>query len=104
MVSPHGLKPCAAPQSPRVPPTCVRPLLRGHLRGLRCSALLPVPPAGQRLVMATDAHVITPLFFPGGDIGSLAVHGTVNDVAMLGATPLYQSASFSAVGHSSATK
>ena len=44
--------------------------------------------------MATDAHVISPLFFPGGDIGSLAVHGTVNDVAMLGATPLYLSASF----------
>jgi hydrogenase expression/formation protein HypE len=57
-------------------------------------ALLPAPPAGHRLVMATDAHVISPLFFPGGDIGSLAVHGTVNDVAMLGATPLYLSASF----------
>jgi len=56
-------------------------------------ALLPLPP-GQRLVMATDAHVISPLFFPGGDIGSLALHGTVNDVAMLGATPLYLSASF----------
>jgi hydrogenase expression/formation protein HypE len=57
-------------------------------------ALLPAPPAGHRLVMATDAHVISPLFFPGGDIGSLAVHGTVNDVAMLGAAPLYLSASF----------
>ncbi len=57
-------------------------------------ACLPAPPAGHRLVMATDAHVITPLFFPGGDIGSLAVHGTVNDVAMLGATPLFLSASF----------
>lgn len=57
-------------------------------------ARLPVPPPGHRLVMATDAHVIAPLFFPGGDIGSLAVHGTVNDVAMLGATPLYLSASF----------
>ncbi len=56
-------------------------------------ALLPVP-AGQRLVMATDGHVISPLFFPGGDIGSLSVHGTVNDVAMLGAIPLYLSASF----------
>ncbi|WP_213764886.1 hydrogenase expression/formation protein HypE [Caballeronia sp. dw_19] len=56
-------------------------------------ALLPVP-AGQRLVMATDAHVISPLFFPGGDIGCLAVHGTLNDVAMLGATPLYLSACF----------
>jgi hydrogenase expression/formation protein HypE len=56
-------------------------------------ALLPVL-AGQRLVMATDAHVISPLFFPGGDIGCLAVHGTLNDVAMLGATPLYLSACF----------
>lgn len=51
-------------------------------------------PAGQRLVMATDAHVISPLVFPGGDIGSLAVHGTINDVAMLGAKPLYLSVSF----------
>lgn len=47
-----------------------------------------------RLVMATDAHVISPLFFPGGDIGSLAVHGTINDIVMAGATPLYLSASF----------
>ncbi|MBL0088673.1 MAG: hydrogenase expression/formation protein HypE [Ideonella sp.] len=55
---------------------------------------LPAAPAGQRLVMATDGHVISPIFFPGGDIGCLAVHGTVNDVAMLGATPLYLAASF----------
>jgi len=51
-------------------------------------------PAGHRLVMATDGHVISPLVFPGGDIGCLAVHGTVNDVAMMGAVPLYLSASF----------
>ena len=51
-------------------------------------------PRGHRLVMATDAHVISPLFFPGGDIGCLAVHGTVNDVAMMGAVPLALSASF----------
>jgi len=50
-------------------------------------------PAG-RMVISTDGHVISPLFFPGGDIGSLAVHGTVNDVAMSGAKPLYLSASF----------
>ncbi len=50
-------------------------------------------PAG-RMVMSTDGHVISPLFFPGGDIGSLAVHGTINDVAMSGARPLYLSASF----------
>lgn len=47
-----------------------------------------------RMVMSTDSHVITPLFFPGGDIGSLAVHGTVNDVVMSGAKPLYLSAGF----------
>ena len=49
---------------------------------------------GGRLVMACDGHVVSPIFFPGGDLGSLAVHGTVNDVAMLGARPLYLSASF----------
>ncbi len=47
-----------------------------------------------RLAMSTDAYVIAPLFFPGGDIGSLAVHGTINDLAMAGATPLYLAASF----------
>jgi len=52
-----------------------------------------LPPAG-RMVMATDSHVVSPLFFPGGDIGCLSVHGTVNDVAMSGAQPLYLSASF----------
>ncbi|TGD74335.1 hydrogenase expression/formation protein HypE [Mangrovimicrobium sediminis] len=50
-------------------------------------------PAG-RMVMSTDCHVISPLFFPGGDIGALAVHGTLNDVAMSGATPLYLAAGF----------
>ena len=50
-------------------------------------------PAG-RMVMATDSHVVSPLFFPGGDIGSLAVHGTINDVAMMGAKPLYLAAGF----------
>lgn len=55
-------------------------------------ALFPVE-AG-RMVMSTDGHVISPLFFPGGDIGALAVHGTINDVAMSGAKPLYLSAAF----------
>ena len=64
-----------------------------YLRQGNDGARLEVP-QGQRLVMATDAHVVSPLFFPGGDIGSLAVHGTVNDVAMLGAVPMYLSASF----------
>ncbi len=47
-----------------------------------------------RMVMTTDSFVISPLFFPGGNIGSLAVHGTVNDLAMGGAIPLYLTASF----------
>lgn len=51
------------------------------------------PPPG-RMVMSTDGHVISPLFFPGGDIGSLAVHGTINDVAMAGARPLYLAVGF----------
>jgi hydrogenase expression/formation protein HypE len=55
-------------------------------------AVLPAVPG--RLVIATDAHVVAPLFFPGGDIGCLAVHGTLNDVAAMGAQPLYLSASF----------
>lgn len=52
-----------------------------------------VPQAGE-FVLATDCHVISPLFFPGGDIGCLAVHGTVNDVVMSGAQPLYLTAGF----------
>lgn len=53
-----------------------------------------LPKAEGRLVMATDAHVVSPLFFAGGDIGCLSVHGTINDVAVMGAMPLYLSASF----------
>lgn len=49
---------------------------------------------GVRLAMTTDSFVVKPLFFPGGDIGSLAVHGTVNDLAMGGAQPLYLSSAF----------
>ncbi len=49
---------------------------------------------GQRLAITTDSFVVKPLFFPGGDIGSLSVHGTVNDLAMGGATPLFLSAAF----------
>ncbi|MEY6433707.1 hydrogenase expression/formation protein HypE [Thioalkalicoccus limnaeus] len=64
------------------------PLLRQH----NDQALFTPPPG--RLVISTDGHVITPLFFPGGDIGSLAVHGTINDVAMAGARPLYLAAGF----------
>jgi hydrogenase expression/formation protein HypE len=49
---------------------------------------------GSRLAFTTDSFVVKPLFFPGGDIGSLAVHGTVNDLAMGGAKPLFLSAAF----------
>jgi len=50
--------------------------------------------AGARLALTTDSYVVRPLFFPGGDIGDLAVNGTVNDLAVSGATPLYLSAGF----------
>jgi hydrogenase expression/formation protein HypE len=49
---------------------------------------------GARVAFTTDSYVVTPLFFPGGDIGDLAVNGTVNDLAMSGAQPLYLSAAF----------
>ncbi len=53
-----------------------------------------LPPVAGRLAFSTDAFVVSPLFFPGGSIGSLAVHGTVNDLAMSGAMPLHLSAAF----------
>jgi hydrogenase expression/formation protein HypE len=53
-----------------------------------------LPACPHKLVMSTDAHVVSPLFFPGGDIGCLSVHGTINDIAVMGATPLYLAASF----------
>ena len=56
-------------------------------------AALFTPPSG-RMVVSTDCHVISPLFFPGGDIGSLAIHGTVNDLAMAGGEPLYITCGF----------
>ena len=49
---------------------------------------------GSRVALTTDSYVVSPLFFPGGDIGDLAVNGTVNDLAVSGATPLYLSAGF----------
>ncbi|HBO14455.1 MAG TPA: hydrogenase expression/formation protein HypE, partial [Halieaceae bacterium] len=48
----------------------------------------------EQLAITTDGYVVQPLEFPGGDIGSLAVHGTVNDLLMAGARPRYLSASF----------
>ncbi len=50
--------------------------------------------AGARLAMTTDSFVVRPIFFPGGDIGALAVHGTVNDLAVGGAVPLFLTAAF----------
>lgn len=63
-----------------------------YLNALQDSAVLPAQDG--RLAMTTDSHVVQPLFFPGGDIGSLAVHGTINDLAMMGASPRYLSAGF----------
>ena len=74
-------------------PELDNPWLRQNDDGARLE-LPGFDPAQGRLVMACDAHVVSPLFFPGGDLGSLAVHGTLNDVAMLGARPLYLSATF----------
>jgi hydrogenase expression/formation protein HypE len=63
-----------------------------HLEKLDDQAVVPVD--GVKLAFSTDAYVVTPLFFPGGDIGDLAVNGTVNDLAMAGARPLYLAAAF----------
>lgn len=62
------------------------------LKELNDSALLHLQDV--RLAMSTDSYVVDPIFFPGGDIGSLAVHGTVNDLAMRGAQPSYLSVGF----------
>jgi hydrogenase expression/formation protein HypE len=62
------------------------------LNRMNDSAVLEIDRA--RLAFTTDSFVVTPIFFPGGDIGSLAVNGTVNDLAMAGAKPLYLSAAF----------
>jgi hydrogenase expression/formation protein HypE len=69
------------------------PLFRNpYLEGLEDGAVFML---GQtRYCLSTDSYVVKPLFFPGGDIGSLAVHGTVNDLAMCGARPLFLSTGF----------
>ncbi|WP_329331780.1 hydrogenase expression/formation protein HypE [Streptomyces sp. NBC_00663] len=68
----------------------VLPSLGGDTGPLEDAALLP---GYRELVISTDSFVVSPLFFPGGDIGSLAVHGTVNDLAMRGAWPIALSVS-----------
>ncbi|HPG41219.1 MAG TPA: hydrogenase expression/formation protein HypE [bacterium] len=69
-------------------PTFANPLLANEHDG----AVIPRP--GGKLAFTTDSYVIQPLFFPGGDIGKLAVYGTVNDLAMCGAKPQYISLAF----------
>src|SRR6516225_5980895 len=68
------------------------------LEPLEDAARLPVPGVGEAgggaVALTTDSFVVSPLFFPGGNIGDLAVNGTVNDLAVAGATPLYLSAGF----------
>lgn len=63
-----------------------------HLEQLADSACMAL--GGERLCFTTDCYVVSPRIFPGGDIGSLAVHGTVNDLAVCGARPLFLSAGF----------
>jgi hydrogenase expression/formation protein HypE len=65
----------------------IAPLLSGISPRDRNDAAV-LPPVGGRLAFTTDSYVVDPLFFPGGDIGSLSVYGTVNDLAMAGARPL----------------
>lgn len=67
------------------------PAFRNPLLDVGHDASVFPAPAG-RVAFTTDSYVVRPLFFPGGDIGSMAVHGTVNDLAMSGARPLYLSA------------
>jgi hydrogenase expression/formation protein HypE len=63
-----------------------------HLERAEDQATLKSPDC--RLAVTTDGHVVTPLFFPGGDIGSLSIHGTINDLAVGGARPLHITAGF----------
>ena len=69
------------------------PLLEQGDDGARLTDL-PFDPEIEEWVVSTDAHVVSPLIFPGGDIGQLAVYGTVNDLAMMGARPVCITASF----------
>ena len=64
------------------------------LEPLEDAAVLTLPGAGGRLAVTTDSFVVSPLFFPGGNIGDLAVNGTVNDLAVSGARPLWLTAGF----------
>jgi len=70
------------------------PLDNPYLRQMADSAVVEATDRNPRFAMSTDSFTVRPLIFPGGDIGSLAVHGTVNDVAMSGAHPLWLTAAF----------
>jgi len=70
------------------------PLDNVYLRQMADSAVVPSTERNPRFALSTDSFTVRPLIFPGGDIGSLAVHGTVNDVAMSGARPLWLTAGF----------
>jgi len=70
------------------------PLDNPYLRQMADATLVSLATRDLRLAISTDSFVVRPLFFPGGDIGSLAVHGTVNDLAMSGARPLWLTAGF----------
>ena len=70
------------------------PAFRHEALGQRHDGAVLAAPAGRRLAFTTDSHVVSPLFFPGGDIGRLAVQGTTNDLAMCGARPRWLSVGF----------
>ncbi len=75
--------------SSRLFETLLWPQFRNDALGVRHDgAVFPAGPGGERLAFTTDSFVVRPIEFPGGDIGSLAVHGTLNDLAMCGAQPL----------------
>ena len=70
------------------------PAFAGDDAGAQTDAAVVPLPSGERLAFSTDSYVVKPLRFPGGSVGHLAVHGTVNDLAMMGARPLALSAAF----------
>ena len=71
-----------------------RPAFSADTSALQTDAAVIALPGGGRLAFSTDSYVVKPLRFPGGSVGHLAVHGTVNDLAMMGARPLALSAAF----------
>jgi hydrogenase expression/formation protein HypE len=70
------------------------PAFAGEVAAAQTDAAVLTLPSGERLAFSTDSYVVKPLRFPGGSAGHLAVHGTVNDLAMMGARPLALSAAF----------